>query len=62
MCVFVCFEKSVKLLYIFGERYKLNNLFIRYIIGLYLKDVKRKVKVLLIKIFYFRFLIIFFIF
>lgn len=62
MCVLVCSEKSAKLLYIFGERYKPNNLFTRHITGLHLKDAKRKVKALLIKIFCSRFLTIPFIF
>lgn len=51
MCVLVCSEKSAKLLYIFGERHKPNNLFTRHITGLHLKDAKRKVKALLNKIF-----------
>lgn len=62
MCLLVCSEKSAKLLYIFGERHKPNNLFTRHITGLHLKDAKRKVKALLNKIFCSRFLTIPFIF
>lgn len=62
MCVLVCSEKSAKLLYIFGESHKPNNLFTRHITGLHLKDAKRKVKALLNKIFCSWFLTIPFIF
>lgn len=47
MCVLVCSEKSAKMLFIFGKSHKPNNLYTRHIIGLHLKDAKRKVKGLL---------------
>lgn len=62
-CVYLyVLKKSAKLLYIFGKSHKPNNLFTRHITGLHLKDAKRKVKALLIKIFCSRFLTIPFIF
>lgn len=62
-CVYLyVLKKSAKLLYIFGERHKPNNLFTRHITGLHLKDAKRKVKALLNKIFCSWFLTIPFIF